>query len=155
MHFYGTSFLTFRLLCMCVFISKFRKRGFISKLRTYVLRWGEWNEYTISRNGFHLILKMELYLTSFKSDLYVSFILPAIISMLLILFRFSLFTNNKQKLILFANNKRTNEQLTDFLFTPQMYLLNNKCNLFHIFPISFHLYVIDLNFVALRRTFLA
>ena len=41
------------------------------------------------------------------------------------------------------NNERTNEQLTDFVFTPKLYLLNYNSNLFHIFPILFQFYVIS------------
>ena len=48
-----------------------------------------------------------------------------------------------KKLILFANKERTNEQLTDFVFTPKLYLLNYNSNLFHIFPILFQFYVIS------------
>ena len=42
-----------------------------------------------------------------------------------------------KKLILFANNERTNEQLTDFVFTPKLYILYYNSNLFHIFPILY------------------
>ena len=54
-----------------------------------------------------------------------------------------------KKMILFANNEQTNEQFTDFIFTPnicQVYILNYGSNLLHIFPILFHFYVIDLQF---------
>ena len=42
-----------------------------------------------------------------------------------------------KKLILFANNERTNEQLTDFVFTPKLYILYYNSNLLHIFPILY------------------
>ena len=35
------------------------------------------------------------------------------------------------------NNERTNEQLTDFVFTPKLYILYYNSNLFHIFPILY------------------
>ena len=59
-------------------------------------------------------------------------------------------------MILFANNKQTNEQFTDFIFTPnicQVYILNYGSNLLHIFPILFHFYVIDLQFCCTSQNF--
>ena len=59
-------------------------------------------------------------------------------------------------MILFANNEQTNEQFTDFIFTPnicQVYILNYGSNLLHIFPILFHFYVINFQFCCTSLKF--